>query len=93
MTSKIQAALRDDNPGGPLWHQALDDIAGLEFEPRGMKQRLELVEAGVSAELVAALDSQDSDVRCKAANALGCLSANPEAARVVLGYSSSSLYF
>lgn len=65
--------------GGVAWFEAVDEIASLEFDAPGMETRMRLVEAGVCPELVASLDMMDTDVRCKAANALGCLCANPEA--------------
>ena len=71
-------------PGDPLYYAAVDEIAGLEFDSEGMAQRMELVEAGVLKQIVASLDNGDSNVRCKAANALGCLSANPDVAATVV---------
>jgi len=70
--------------GGVSWLHAVDEVAALDFDDDGMQTRMRLVEAGVCSHLIASLDVMDSDVRCKAANALGCLCANSSAATAVL---------
>ena len=85
MDPAAQLAKLKAGVGGVTWHEAVDEMAALEFDDTGMNTRMRLVEAGVCGELVAALDVMDTSVRCKAANALGCLCANKDALEAVVG--------
>ena len=84
MSKAVLKSLSEDHAGGTLFMQGLDIIAELNFDQKGMNERLKIVEGGAMDHIITALDINDSDLRCKAANALGCLSANPEAAQLVL---------
>lgn len=80
----VADALAQDEPGGPLWHEALDSINDISYDEGGMSERFAIVECGACGQIVGALDSGDVDVRCKAANALGGLCAAPAAAQAVM---------
>jgi len=68
-----------------MWGHVMDDIIGFSFDEQGMASRINAVEHGVAGPVIAALDSSDNTIRCKAANALGSLATARPAADLLLG--------
>ena len=58
----------------------------------GMAARVNAVQDGVAGPVIAALDSSDNTIRCKAANALGSLATARPAADLLLGRCDLSLH-
>lgn len=68
-----------------MWGHAMDNIIGFSFDEQGMAARVNAVQDGVAGPVIAALDSSDNTIRCKAANALGSLATARPAADLLLG--------